>query len=371
VAKPKLVIVDKSDIIINWVKTALSEDYDVIGVTSAMEASGVVVREEPAVVLIDPAMPIVGQDVVPLVRDALGTRRALVVLFSGQPLVELAEKARELEAHAYIEKSGDAHTFASRIRSLNLPTEVWAPNAIITHAVPPRGAAPPAPKMDGKTILVAGRNWLTHGTLLPRAGFSMSAVANAKAVQDSLRTWKPALLVAGPNLPDATVPEMCRAIRAGPTMRQVSILFVGEPYDHARAQHAREAGANETLLRPLDEMTLFQAVGRLTNVSARRKARLLVRIDLKLEQGGTFCVGFTHNVSASGMLLETDRHLELNQPMTVRFFVPGCVEEIEALVNVVRVQTHRDDNSVVGVQFAKLDDRLSEAIDEFVHAQSG
>ena len=68
-------------------------------------------------------------------------------------------------------------------------------------------------------------------------------------------------------------------------------------------------------------------------------------------------------------LLETDRRLELSQPLTVRFFVPGCGEEVEALVDVVRVQSQRTDGSVVGVQFEKIADHLSEAIDEFVHAQ--
>ena len=69
------------------------------------------------------------------------------------------------------------------------------------------------------------------------------------------------------------------------------------------------------------------------------------------------------------MLLETDRPLEVNHPLTVRFFVPGCADEVEAVVGVVRVQAQRSDGSVVGVHFETIDARLSAAIDEFVRAQ--
>ena len=178
-------------------------------------------------------------------------------------------------------------------------------------------------------------------------------------------------MVVGPDLPDSTMTNLCRELRADSAHRTASILFIGGPEDQARADLAREAGANEALLRPLDEMSLFQTVGRLANVAARRRARLLVRVELEVQHRSGFCVGFTHNISASGMLLEADRALELGQQLTLRFFVPGLEEEVAVTAEVVRVQRQSGGVSVVGVQFDNLGARFGEAIETFVRDQVG
>jgi DNA-binding response OmpR family regulator len=341
----KILVVDASLVIVHWVDKALAGQARVRGVTAADDVATAVAREQPDVVLVDPDLPGLGEEAVRKVREGLGAHPAVVALFSRQSRAKLETRAAALKADAAIEKSGDADSFAARVKAL----KGMAPR--------PTGAVP---SMDPETIVIAGDTWSAN--LLRQAGFSVVTLARARAVIDAVGAWRPALLVVGPDLPDATAVELCREIRSDRATRAISILFVGAPGEGARANRARLAGANETLVHPVDEMTLVQTVDRLATVAARRTARLLVRVEVNVESRSELCVGFSHDISESGMLVETDRPLENDQPLTLRFFIPGCDEEIVTGAEVARLQCP----TTAGVRFSGIKARDRRAIDAFV-----
>jgi DNA-binding response OmpR family regulator len=341
----KILIVDESLVIVHWVAAALAGHAQVRGVTAADEIAATVTSEKPDLVLVDPDLPGLGEDVVRQVRDGLGSHPAVVALFSRQTRTKLEARAAALEVDAVIEKTGDAGAFGERVKALTsmAPRQVGAIGAF-----------------EPDTIVVAGDTWSAN--LLRQTGFSVVTLARASAVIDAVGAWRPALLVVGPDLPDATAVKLCCEVRSNRAARDVSILFVGDAGEEARANRVRIAGANETLVHPIDEMTLVQTVDRLATVAARRTARLLVRVELHAESQSELCVAFSHNISESGMLVETDRPFESDQPLTLRFFLPGCNEEIVTEAEVARLHSP----TTAGVRFSGIQEKDRRAINAFV-----
>jgi CheY-like chemotaxis protein len=210
-----------------------------------------------------------------------------------------------------------------------------------------------------KTIVVArGGASLPGESIFARREFLVRRAGSGAQACAMLRTGTACLLVVGPSLEDTGVDQLVAEVRADPALRRTSILFVGDTADAPTAAAATGAGANVALLRPFDERELVHAVARLANVAPRRTTRLLVRLRVGI-RADDFRVGFTRNVSSSGMLLEADSGLDVGSLLGLRFFVPGKTEEVSADGEVVRLHGLTGVRSVVGVHFVTIgsDDR--------------
>lgn len=101
----------------------------------------------------------------------------------------------------------------------------------------------------------------------------------------------------------------------------------------------------------------------------RRSARELVEIEVEYETVDELFTEFTRNINEGGVFVATERPLELDEAVQLRFQLPGNAESILATGRVVRLQTKDDDGIAgMGIEFDQLDAAAREAIDRLVRS---
>jgi CheY-like chemotaxis protein len=192
-------------------------------------------------------------------------------------------------------------------------------------------------------ILVAGidaRSLVLEAPMLAREGHDVEQRPTGRALLADIPREQARLVVLGPELPDLTVAETVRRIRASPGTRGVSILvllhFSTSPDTE---EEVRDAGANAVLRRPLDPHVLEGWAAKLLAVTHRVDARVPVQAQVvgsgRSPASPHFC-GITRNVSANGMLLASPVRLASGLDLDLEFVVPGIPVRLRGLGRVVR-----------------------------------
>jgi CheY-like chemotaxis protein len=193
------------------------------------------------------------------------------------------------------------------------------------------------------SILVAGldaRNLLLDAPVLRRERDVVEEKSSARAVLDGLAREGGRLVVLGPSLPDLTVHDTVRRIRALPATRQVSILVLLPDAEGSDVEGAAlDAGANAVLRLPLDPTALDDWIAKLLSVPRRVETRVPVQGQVvgtpKNANSGHF-YGLTRNLSAHGMLLASPVRLADGYDVDLEFHLPPTGTRVRALGRVVR-----------------------------------
>lgn len=190
------------------------------------------------------------------------------------------------------------------------------------------------------SLLVAGldsRSLLLEAQVLLRDGHAVEEAATGRSLLAALARGGMRLVVLGPRLPDISLPELIREIRASSATRRVSVLALvpaGEPPE--LDGRIVEAGGNAVLRRPLDLERLDSWIAKLLAVPRRVETRVPVHgqvVGTPHGAAGHF-VGLARNLSVHGMLLaspvrlaeEPDLDLECSSPtLALRFTALGRV----------------------------------------------
>ena len=104
----------------------------------------------------------------------------------------------------------------------------------------------------------------------------------------------------------------------------------------------------------------------------RRQPRLPISLEVAYRTAGAFLVSYSINLSKGGIFLETASPLGIGEQVTLRFDVPGVGPlEVVGTVAWVRSGSHDGLPDGMGIQFAELDQKYGEVIDEMVRGFVG
>jgi PleD family two-component response regulator len=224
-----------------------------------------------------------------------------------------------------------------------------------------------ASQQGRRIVLVAGASTLARPERdLFAEALDLRLAPSGQEVVSQLEALHPSLLVLGEPFESLSPADLCRVVRADPGLRQVSILYVGGPGDIPMARLTRERGANAALLRPFTDTELLRTVGTLSSVAMRLAVRVLLRLEVRLEHGFDEVVGLTRNISSTGMLVDVDRALEVDEAVTVRFFLSTYPREIVCQSKVVRVAETKNGHRALGLHFMLIADSDRRAIETYV-----
>ncbi len=160
--------------------------------------------------------------------------------------------------------------------------------------------------------------------------------------------------------------ELCTTIRKDPELRKVSIIVVslGRESDMERMEKCR---ANAFLTAPINPVMLLGNVRKLLDVPTRLDYRAPVSVKIEGESGDEPFLGYSENISASGMLISTDKPLKKGEIIQCSFFLPTSARiHSEAVVVRALEKPTEYDPFRYGVHFSLLDEKLRMAIDDFV-----
>src|SRR5579859_5589078 len=192
--------------------------------------------------------------------------------------------------------------------------------------------------MTGRILLVDNSRGalIFHESLLRRRKATITtALAGSEALAKA-REEQPHLIMFGYDLFDMSAPEFCREIRNDEVTKMISLLFVGDRANEEHGNRCLKAGCNDVIYKPVLQHELDDKIAKLTSIPARRQLRTLTRVEVSVDNRGRFILGRSMNISATGMLLETDRVLPGEGPLRLQFYLPGESRPVQVTIEVLR-----------------------------------
>ena len=160
------------------------------------------------------------------------------------------------------------------------------------------------------------------------------------------------LLVRFP-LPDMELYDFLQGVRrdSNPNLRSSIVLLA--PEERVGEAHSFIGrGANRVVGLEEADTTIHQLISNLLNVAPRKDARFMARMEIKVGDAEEMLVCQTENISASGMLMRTDRRYEKGTKIQFEFSLPNDHRPIVGIAEIMRhTMIGRDKVSGVGVRF--------------------
>ncbi len=204
--------------------------------------------------------------------------------------------------------------------------------------------------------------------MLDREDFRIFTAKSGPEALEIHRANKMDLILTDLNIPDMPGDELAMEIRRDPGMKRVSIIMITS-LRRADLERCAGCGANDYITRPIDSRKLLHKAARLIDVQERRDLRVLIKARVIGSFGREPFFGTTCNVSASGLLLETDKTLARGDEISSSFFLPDT-ERVTARGVVVRV-ARQEKIYHYGIKFQDLPEQDKKMIEDYISRHTG
>jgi len=205
-------------------------------------------------------------------------------------------------------------------------------------------------------VLVAGVPQSSFGELAPVLDRQKLTVIQVPSIEDAVmyaRSARVELIILGTEATAISLEEVIQTIRSkSSASRNASLLVMAEPESEDNVRQLIGHGVNRVMLT-VDPPTLvsFQ-VAELLEIAPRASLRLSTRMLVEVEDGFAEALGAVVNISAAGLLLETDADLEPGQHVIISIDVGPQLEPVAAKAEIVRkTDPEREGIEGIGAQF--------------------
>jgi DNA-binding response OmpR family regulator len=220
-----------------------------------------------------------------------------------------------------------------------------------------------------KKVLVAQEfhELLKHeNSVLNRADFAVFTAASNDELLNVHRAEQVNLIITQLDMPGMPTEQFCSVIREEANLRAVSLIMVcgNNP---AAIEKSSRCGANAVLLRPVHPLLLIITAQQLLEIASRDTCRVLLsaNIEGRSRNDSFFCR--SRNISATGILIETDRVLAEGAHLSLSFFLPDA-KQVQASGKIVRTlaQTPGEKSNQYGLMFTEISPEAKQLLMEFV-----
>jgi two-component system chemotaxis response regulator CheY len=219
-----------------------------------------------------------------------------------------------------------------------------------------------------KILLVSeSREFLDRNTklLLNRGSHVFTATSGAEALrQHEERIFD--LILSDFKLKDMDGNAFCSLLRENVKCRELPLILVCSNI-HGSIESAGLSGATTALLRPVDPGRLIETLGRFIGLMMRGSKRVVLRTEVTVQTEDMEFTSLSHDISNTGILLESEHELSLGSSVRCRFTLPGS-SEIEAAGEVVRSISTLEMQNFYGVKFIDLPLPYWREIDSYIAA---
>jgi len=203
-----------------------------------------------------------------------------------------------------------------------------------------------------------------NSTLLRRSEFRIFSAGSSVAALALLRAEGADLVLVDVHLQDMEGEQFCSLVKDDDEAGKASLILVcrDEPEEFERL---RDCGASALIAKPVKPLQLVKTVGQFLTVYMIRSRRVSLRVKVvsKKESVEFFCI--SHNISVSGMLIETEYFLEVGSVIQCFFTVPPS-QQVECEGEVVRTARSMDGAHQYGIQFTSLSRSHRNEIDRYI-----
>ena len=207
-------------------------------------------------------------------------------------------------------------------------------------------------------------------TFLDREGIQLFMVNTNDDVLPLHRAEKIDVIIITLHAPGMRSEALCAAIRSDESLRKVSIIMIC-PNAAADIERSVQCKANAVLMMPVDQAALLEKIRQLLEISWRESYRVLVSVVVEGTNKDVAFFGRSGNISATGMLIESEKVLEKGEQLKCSFFLPGSAQ-IKTTGEIVRAMKQAGGAKTYqyGLRFAQLTTEARSAIEDFVEKKS-
>jgi CheY-like chemotaxis protein len=218
-----------------------------------------------------------------------------------------------------------------------------------------------------KNILIASSSSTfveRNGTLLRRSDFRIFTVESSSEAMAVINSEVIDLIILDIQLSDLTGESFCQELCNKGFDPKIVILLVCNDSDDD-FQRLKESGADALIARPIKPLQLIKTVGQFLTVQLVRSRRVSLRVKVisKKDAVEFFCI--SHNISLTGMLIETEFYLELGCVILCQFSIPGSID-VESEGEIVRSARTMDGAHQYGIHFTSLNRQFRHEIDQYI-----
>jgi hypothetical protein len=205
-------------------------------------------------------------------------------------------------------------------------------------------------------VLMAGIPRSSFGGLAPVLDRQKVFVVQVTSAEDSTKfaySERVELVILNSQPKTMSLEEVVRTIRAkSSASNKASILVLAEPGDVDEARQLIGRGVNRVMLAVDPPELIAQQVAGLLEIASRTKLRLSTRMSVKVADGLKKAMGSVVNVSAAGLLLETDADFQPGQNVIISIDIDRQDNPVSGMAEIVRkADPNRDGVMGVGVRF--------------------
>lgn len=204
--------------------------------------------------------------------------------------------------------------------------------------------------------------------LLRRAAFRILSATTAADVLQRVAAEPVDLLLLDIHLADMDGADLCRLVRQGTPVQQPAILLICHDTAEDFTQ-LKESGADALIARPIRPLQLLKTVGQFLPMLLIRSRRAALRVKVITRKDPVEFYCLSHNISITGMLVETEYHLEVGDLVDCQFTIPGSVD-VAVDGEVVRTARTMDGAFQYGICFSNLARIFRQEIERYVAASA-
>jgi CheY-like chemotaxis protein len=205
-------------------------------------------------------------------------------------------------------------------------------------------------------------------TILNRSDIKIFTATSSEEALAVHRKEKVDLIIADLDMPGISGDKLCTIIRNDEDLNHVSFILVcgGSESDLQRVARCK---ADVHVTKPIRPLQFLESVSGLLDMPERKSYRVLLRATVNGKFGNEPFFCSSQDISATGLLLETDKALEKGDVMTCSFFLPGA-ERIITDTEVMRVVKSGEGTLRYGVRYVGLQPASKTAIESFIEKRS-
>ena len=205
-------------------------------------------------------------------------------------------------------------------------------------------------------VLVAGVRRSSVGELAPVLDRQKLTVVQVTSYEDAVMYANAArveLVILGIEPTTMSLEEVIRTIRSqSSASRMASLLVLAQPGNEDNARQLIGHGVNRVMLTVDPPKFIALQVAELLDIPPRAPLRLGTRMLVEVEDGFAEALGAVVNISAAGLLLETEADLEPGQHVIISIDIGPQLEPVAAKAEIVRkADPEREGIEGIGAQF--------------------
>lgn len=205
-------------------------------------------------------------------------------------------------------------------------------------------------------------------SILNRSDFRIFSATTSEEALNLHRTEQADLIIIDLDMPGITGDRLSSTIKNDPRLRNVFIIIVcsESPSDMERF---RTSMADSYITKPVKPLVLLEKVSRIFDAPQRQNYRVLLKVSVKGEKRGQSFFCSSQDISATGMMIETEKALEKGDLISCSFFLPNS-SSLFADAEVMRTRKNENGQFQYGVRFIDLKQQYKAAIEQFISTRA-